>query len=1140
MRAPRPRPRRAGGAALALGVVLVALSAVAVPIGAPASLAERCERCSLRPVAPPGAPIADYELGRASSLDPAVTPAGDPGAEPILNIYESLIAYNGSDPETYVPELSTCVPGSAACLAMYGSTLIANGSDGAPEFYTFPLDSGARFYDPATRASWPVYPSDVLFSLARIEGFADLLPQGAASPAGALASALLPAGNASWDGGVHAPYNSTPENVLASVLVNDSRFCPLAALAENGCVTLNALGAGPSVPQLLAVVANDLPASIVPCGWFTYVGAPVPGFNGSSARYGDGPCLLPGGATTTLSPAFSSAVNATSPTGWDAWEAQALDYPAVEPPVRWDAVGSGPYYLSSINATFGYGLTASPVYRAPSGCARSAGCEPEAGAYPASVNVFWGSSSAPALAAYASGTAQFADLDLPADTAALTALSADARVGFQAVPSPTVVFAAYSLNFSPALERAADPGGPLNVPSDFLDYGGLRQFLSLAFPYTLVNQSWLAGGGVPAGVTYAGAIPPTLGPYYPTNISWPLGRASSPNGSSASASYFWNQMHSAKSAIYDPELLACSAADPCRFPIVANLTGPLGLEIAGAWAASVGNLSAGALAPYVPPLSPSSNGTARWGGAYPIDAAAFGSPVADPAPYVAGLYGSSSPITVGTSLAATLLSPTFDSPGCSHASGSWSDLLYWASEPLIPTDCQGAAYRTLVTWIGLASAAPVEGERALLYNEVEQVANRLALYAYLYEEVSVRTYATPLPASTVTTNPMLVPSQAFYALGPASSNSTTRYRWTMTEAGLPAGTVWPITIDGTTYLANGTNFSLVVPNGTYPYRLADVAGFAPIAPTGVVELSGGPLALTAEYRATALSGTIVFGESGLPSGTNWSVRLDGTLHWAHGPLIAVTAPYGSYSYAVADSLVHWIALPANASLDLDAPSVLRSTVFAPTFPLAVLASGLPASVSWSLAGSGVVESNASAGAPPTYAFNLTSAASTLMLWLPNGTYQCAFTSLSTAWIAVHPSVVLTFTGGSTAELPVAFGVAFSVTFSEKGVPKGANWTLLFNGVNLTQSVGSVTLRVVNGTYNYTVSAHGLKASPAGGSLVVRGGNASVSVAFASSGAGHGLAKGGTFAFWVGTALAIVVLVLVVALVRFSPRQGERP
>ncbi len=255
--------------------------------------------------------------------------------EPISNVYQTLIAYNGTQDgptaASYVPQLATCVPGSLECAAQFGGNDLVydNNTTGAPQYYTFEIDSGARFYDSAHSASWAVYPSDVLFTFARTMGFADL-PYEEATNGWINTQELVAAGNSSWDGGIHAPLNNTPQSILNAFLVNDSYYCPSSpVVTTDGCITFNVGASGQSWPYFLELVADNLGGSIQSCGWDTANGGGVPGFPGSNASNGDGPCLLPGSSTSTQDPGYLNYVSSTAPTGWDSFEELALNTPAV-------------------------------------------------------------------------------------------------------------------------------------------------------------------------------------------------------------------------------------------------------------------------------------------------------------------------------------------------------------------------------------------------------------------------------------------------------------------------------------------------------------------------------------------------------------------------------------------------------------------------------------------------------------------------------------------------------------------------------------------------------------------------------------------------------------------------------------------
>jgi len=176
--------------------------------------------------------------------------------EPIINVYQTLVAYNGTSTSSFVPELSTCVPGandgtlstpSVSCQAKYGNSLIKDNAQGQPQFWTFPIDPNAKFYDPSTGTSWNVYPSDIMFTLARTMGLADLPGPGVLN-GWIITQSLLPFGNPKWDGGIHTPCNNTPQSVLGSMMVNDTGYCPASALAASGCITFNAYGQGQDWP----------------------------------------------------------------------------------------------------------------------------------------------------------------------------------------------------------------------------------------------------------------------------------------------------------------------------------------------------------------------------------------------------------------------------------------------------------------------------------------------------------------------------------------------------------------------------------------------------------------------------------------------------------------------------------------------------------------------------------------------------------------------------------------------------------------------------------------------------------------------------------------------------------------------------
>ena len=350
-----------------------------------------CQACAAPHVASPHpGELVDYNVapGGALTLDPAAD-YYSVGYEVGEAFDETLISFNGTDSgqtyQNFVPEAATCVPGSPLCTKLYGSTLVSGNN------YTFAIDPAAQFYDPSTGAHRGIYPSDVMFSIIRAIFYTQVETVTGYYVGFDIAGPLVPyAGlspndvNASWDLGVggapiHYPYNNTPSWTLNSMHVNDSAFCPSAALSANGCITFNAGADNEAWGAFLQIMGIISAAGLQSAGWYTAQGADVPGFVCTSA---DAPCLLPGGATATTQAAFINAVAAMSPTLWDPEEqAGVLNYPDPVPAVGFNEVGSGPYYLDYANAGVGYVLKANPDYAQPTGCAGQVGCLPAKGAY---------------------------------------------------------------------------------------------------------------------------------------------------------------------------------------------------------------------------------------------------------------------------------------------------------------------------------------------------------------------------------------------------------------------------------------------------------------------------------------------------------------------------------------------------------------------------------------------------------------------------------------------------------------------------------------------------------------------------------------------------------------------------------------
>jgi hypothetical protein len=135
------------------------------------------------------------------------------------------------------------------------------------------------------------------------------------------------------------------------------------------------------------------------------------------------------------------------------------------------------------------------------------------------------------------------------------------------------------------------------------------------------------------------------------------------------------------------------------------------------------------------------------------------------------------------------------------------------------------------------------------------------------------------------------------------------YSVTFTELGLPSGTSWAVTLNGSSKTVTApTTISFVVPNGTLPWTVAPISGYTPDVAGASVTVKGGNVGVTITWTAVGLpvtmAYTITFVEKGLPSGISWSVDLNSTTSvsthstTSSNAFTGVTA--GTYQYWVPD------------------------------------------------------------------------------------------------------------------------------------------------------------------------------------------------------------------------------------------------
>lgn len=109
-------------------------------------------------------------------------------------------------------------------------------------------------------------------------------------------------------------------------------------------------------------------------------------------------------------------------------------------------------------------------------------------------------------------------------------------------------------------------------------------------------------------------------------------------------------------------------------------------------------------------------------------------------------------------------------------------------------------------------------------------------------------------------NKLLVGTEDGLYLGTfAISNiHTTTYLLTFSESGLPNGTSWYVTLNGSTHSSTTDNISFSLANGTYPFAVATVSGYTPSPSSGSLLVSGSNFSENIAFTAiSATSDTVI-------------------------------------------------------------------------------------------------------------------------------------------------------------------------------------------------------------------------------------------------------------------------------------------
>jgi hypothetical protein len=242
------------------------------------------------------------------------------------------------------------------------------------------------------------------------------------------------------------------------------------------------------------------------------------------------------------------------------------------------------------------------------------------------------------------------------------------------------------------------------------------------------------------------------------------------------------------------------------------------------------------------------------------------------------------------------------------------------------------------------------------------------------------------------------------------------YPVTFTEAGLPNGTGWTVDLGGLDHTSTGDSISFAEPNGSYSFAISSADQWTPDPSEGSLLIAG-----TAFYTGVlfgpapaATSYPLTFTESGLSSGTSWSVSLTGAANATNASTsqtVAFWETNGTYQITIPDAAGEMAN--ATSRVTVAGAPVFVNVSFVPIrYVVSIVETGLPAAAIWA-----VKMYNSSGGVPASAASTETE----IDFLLPNGSYNLAVIGPAGYHVTLSQTAV-NISGANPAAITAAFTI----------------------------------------------------------------------------------------------------------------------
>ena len=203
----------------------------------------------------------------------------------------------------------------------------------------------------------------------------------------------------------------------------------------------------------------------------------------------------------------------------------------------------------------------------------------------------------------------------------------------------------------------------------------------------------------------------------------------------------------------------------------------------------------------------------------------------------------------------------------------------------------------------------------------------------------------------------------------AQSGVSHNYSVNFRETGLPVGTQWSVSVQGSTEYSNNSSISFLEPNGTYLFIMGGDKNYRPLPSNFSVNVHGYNVSLVVEWVPVLYPVTFV--ETGLPAGTFWNVSLGNETNVSSNSTIVFKVTNGTYNYTI-PNINGITSSPSNGSISIYGEQAKIFVTFTAAINFTFFEKGLPAGAKWSVYIDGSYHNSTS---------------SIISITLPNGTYS---------------------------------------------------------------------------------------------------------------------------------------------------------